>query len=75
MLWPMSGVRGKAASLVTLLTDLPVIASVSDAGSGAVVLFFLHCLARARWQSYAERACGQDGRVFIAVPRPSRVYR
>jgi hypothetical protein len=28
--------QGRAASLVTLLTDLPVVASVSDAGSGAV---------------------------------------
>lgn len=27
---------GRAASLVTLLTDLPVVSSVSDAGSGAV---------------------------------------
>ena len=33
---------GKAASLVTLLTDLPVAASVSDAGSGAVRLLCAH---------------------------------
>ena len=66
-------VAGKAASLVTLLTDLPVIASVSDAGSGAV------CRS-ARWLSlrFALRwhlCVLEDGRVFISVPRPSRVYR
>jgi hypothetical protein len=63
--------QGRAASLVTLLTDLPVVASVSDAGSGAV-------RATASWRAARvivdRQAASQDGRVFVAVPRPSRVY-
>lgn len=62
--------RGRAASLVTLLTDLPVVASVSDAGSGAV----RYTLSSDHSVSVAPCAFLQDGRVFIAVPRPSRVY-
>jgi hypothetical protein len=64
--------QGRAASLVTLLTDLPVVVSVSTAGSGAVRAS-ASCRA-ARAVADQLQAALQDGRVFVAVPRPSRVF-